>query len=97
MAVLASLTIRDMSMRSITSVDAQNNFGALIDTAQREPVTITRRGRPVVMVVSAVDGQELVRKLVADRLATYFSNRVETPAAAALSEADITRLVHEVR
>ena len=84
-------------MRSITSVDAQNNFGALIDTAQREPVTITRRGRPVAMVVSAVDGQELVRKLVADRLAAYFANRTETTAAAALSEADITRLVHEVR
>jgi len=84
-------------MRSITSVDAQNNFGALLDNAQREPITITRRGRPVAMVVSATDGEDLVRKLVADRLATYFANRVESAAAATLSENDITRLVHENR
>ncbi|WP_411726057.1 type II toxin-antitoxin system Phd/YefM family antitoxin [Methyloglobulus sp.] len=39
-------------MRTMTSVEAQNRFGELLDTAQREPVTITRRGRPVVYVVS---------------------------------------------
>jgi prevent-host-death family protein len=39
-------------MRTMTSVEAQNRFGELLDAAQREPVTITRRGRPVVYVVS---------------------------------------------
>ena len=39
-------------MRTMTSVEAQNRFGELIDAAQREPITITRRGRPVVYVVS---------------------------------------------
>ena len=37
-------------MLTMTSLEAQNQFGYLIDTAQREPVTITRRGRPVAMV-----------------------------------------------
>lgn len=39
-------------MRTMSSVEAQNNFGTLIDTAQREPVTITRRGRPVAFLLS---------------------------------------------
>jgi prevent-host-death family protein len=36
----------------MSSVEAQNNFGVLIDSAQREPVTITRRGRPVAFLLS---------------------------------------------
>lgn len=39
-------------MRILTSVDAQNRFGEMLDTAQREPVGITRRGRTVAFVVS---------------------------------------------
>lgn len=33
-------------MRTVTSSETQNRFGELIDGVQREPVTITRRGRP---------------------------------------------------
>lgn len=39
-------------MRTMSSVEAQNNFGVLLDSAQREPVTITRRGRPVAFLLS---------------------------------------------
>jgi prevent-host-death family protein len=39
----------------MTSVEAQNHFGMLLDTAQREPVTITRRGRPVAYLFSPLD------------------------------------------
>lgn len=35
-----------------TSAEAQNQFGKLLDTAQREPVAITRHGRPAAYVVS---------------------------------------------
>ena len=34
---------------------AKNRFGALIDAAQRRPVTIKRRGRPVAFVISPAD------------------------------------------
>lgn len=40
------------AMITITSVEAQNRFGQLLDTAQREPITITRRGRPVAMLMA---------------------------------------------
>ncbi|MBI2354312.1 MAG: type II toxin-antitoxin system Phd/YefM family antitoxin [Deltaproteobacteria bacterium] len=39
-------------MKTMTSVEAQNHFGLLLDTAQREPVTITRRGRAVAYLLS---------------------------------------------
>jgi hypothetical protein len=34
-------------MITVTSVEAQNRFGELIDRSQREPVEVTRRGRTV--------------------------------------------------
>ncbi len=40
-------------MTTLTSKDAQNQFGAVLDSAQKEPVTITRHKRPVAVVVSA--------------------------------------------
>ena len=41
-----------MIMITMTSLEAQNRFGEMIDTSQREPVVITRRGRPVSVVIS---------------------------------------------
>ncbi len=41
-----------MSMKIITSKEAQNSFGAFLDTAQREPVMVTRRNRPVGVMLS---------------------------------------------
>jgi PHD/YefM family antitoxin component YafN of YafNO toxin-antitoxin module len=48
---------------TIPSVQAQNNFGTLIDHAQREIVSVTRRGRVAAYVMSPqvledyIDGQ----------------------------------------
>lgn len=44
-------------MLSMTSLEAQNQFGLLIDSSQRQPVTITRRGRPVAVVLAYEDYQ----------------------------------------
>ena len=40
------------SMKTVGSREAKNNFGEIIDEAQRGPVTITRNGRPVGGVVN---------------------------------------------
>ena len=42
-------------MLTKTSAEAQNQFGLLLDTVQREPVAITRHGRPTAFVLSADD------------------------------------------
>ncbi len=46
-------------MITVTSVEAQNRFGQLLDTVQREPVTITRHGRTAAFIVSPQDMQDL--------------------------------------
>ena len=40
-------------MTTMTSADAQNHFGELLDRAQREPIGITRRGRIAAYMVSS--------------------------------------------
>ena len=46
-------------MRSIAALQAKNRFGELLDAAQREPVTIEKHGRPVAVLVSAQEYQEM--------------------------------------
>ena len=67
-------------MRTMTSVEAQNHFGELLDAAQREPVTITRRGRPVAFVVSQQEYEALTQGLE-----TTHSQALQTAAQAAIA------------
>ena len=53
-------------MRTMPSVEAQNHFGELLDTAQREPITITRRGRTVAFVLSKQEYEALLQGLETD-------------------------------
>lgn len=39
-------------MKRFAAKAAKNGFGALLDAAQREPVTIEKKGRPVAVVLS---------------------------------------------
>ncbi len=41
-------------MKAVTAKDAKNRFGELMDTVQREPVSIEKHGRPVAVVLSKV-------------------------------------------
>jgi antitoxin Phd len=47
-------------MPTMTSVEAQNRFGQLLETAQREAVVVTRHGRPTVFVISAAEMADLI-------------------------------------
>jgi prevent-host-death family protein len=48
-------------MLTMTSVEAQNRFGQLLDAAQREPIAITRHGRTAVFIVPPQDMAELTK------------------------------------
>lgn len=50
-------------MITMTSLAAQNQFGLLIDASQRQPVAVTRRGRPVAVVLSYEDYQASVQTI----------------------------------
>jgi antitoxin Phd len=91
-------------MITLTSAEAQNNFGKLLDTAQREPVAITRHGRTTAYVISQreMDDVEAARerrmRAVADLEAWRKKARKSmTPESAALTDEDIVRMVHEAR
>lgn len=45
-------------MITVTSVEAQNKFEQLLDTAQHEPVIIKRQGRPAAYMISPQDMKE---------------------------------------
>ena len=95
-------------MITMTSVEAQNSFGKLIDLAQREAVSITRHGRPAVFVVSHADMEDLLdarrrrSEAVADleawrARAEASTSPAQKAAAAALTDEDVNRMVHELR
>lgn len=89
-------------MIAVTSVEAQSRFGELIDRSQREPIKVTRRGRTVAYVISEHDMKELmdVRKRREEAVRWYSHYRQQLaaqPEAAALTDAEINRLVHELR
>ena len=46
-----------LNMIKMTSRMAQIQFAALIDASQRQPIAVTRRGRPVAVVLSYEDYQ----------------------------------------
>ena len=46
-------------MLTVSSLEAQNRFGQLLHTVQREPVTITRHGRTAAFIVSPKDMADL--------------------------------------
>ena len=93
-------------MLTLTSVEAQSRFGELIDRSQREPVQVTRRGRPVAYVICDQDMQVLTdlrtRREAASRWYEQYRNQLAlqtevAPAAAALTDADVAQLVNDLR
>lgn len=91
-------------MIKATSVEARNRFRQLLDTVQREPVAITRHGRVVAFMVSPHDMQVLqdarrTRGKAIKEFEVYFAKTkaTMTPAAKALTDEDIVKLVHELR
>ncbi len=46
-------------MTTMSANSAKSHFGELLDIARREPVTIKKHGRPVVVVLSTEEYEEL--------------------------------------
>jgi prevent-host-death family protein len=91
-------------MITVTSVEAQNRFGQLLDTVQREPVTITRHGRTAAFIVSPQDMQDLQdarrkRSTAVKAFEAYFAkaDATLTPAARELTDEDVVRMVKASR
>ncbi len=91
-------------MISVTSMDAQNRFGQLLDTVQREPVTITRHGRTAAFIISPRDMQELQdarrkRSAAVDALEAWSQQALTStlPDANELTDEDVVAMVKTLR
>ena len=91
-------------MITVTSVEAQNRFGQLLDTILCEPVSITRHGRAAAFIVSPQDMAELLdarakrgRALAAFEDWSAAAAKRATPEAAQLTDEMVHRLVRDVR
>jgi len=56
-------------MKSIAAKEAKNNFGEMMDTVQREPVTIEKHGRPVAVIMSAKEYEKIKLERLRAKLA----------------------------
>ena len=69
-------------MKNISSTEAKTHFGALLDLAQREPVTIHKKGRAVAVILSMQDFEahqamklKLLQQAIDEGLASGLSDR----------------------
>ncbi|CAD86026.1 MULTISPECIES: type II toxin-antitoxin system Phd/YefM family antitoxin [Nitrosomonas] len=56
-------------MKAITAKDAKNKFGEMLDTAQREPLTIEKHGRAVAVIMSVQEYQQMKLERLRAKLA----------------------------
>ena len=79
-------------MREIAARDAKNRFGQLLDTSQRTPVLLTRKGRGVSVVMS-VEQYERLRGAAWERLTAAMDALGQEASANALTPADLKALL----
>lgn len=51
-----------MNIRVVSSTEAQNQFGKLLDDAKSEPVMIQKNGRDQVVMISAETYQRIIQE-----------------------------------
>lgn len=91
-------------MITVTSMDAQNRFGQLLDSVQREPVTITRHGRTAAFIISPRDMQDLQdarrkRSAAVEAFEAWSQKAAASalPAAASLTDEEVVGMVKALR
>lgn len=81
-------------MRTITAIDAKNRFGQLLETAQREPVTVTKQGRPAAVMLS-VEDYERMRGMARERVLDSVRQMQEEAAAAGLTKEALDEILKD--
>ena len=71
-----------MNMKVMTAKEAKNSFGIFIDTAQNEPVLVTRRQRPIGVFLSIQEIGNIPELKKA--LLKYMGEKVKNPLLAML-------------
>lgn len=64
-------------MKTMSATLASKEFGRFIDAAQREPVLLTKKDRPVAVTVSVADWEELVALRIERGIAAGLADAAE--------------------
>jgi prevent-host-death family protein len=91
-------------MATMTSAEAQNHFGQLLEAAQREAVVITRHGRPSAFVISSAEMSDLLelrrrRRQAAREYAAWRrqAKKATRRKAASLTDDEVSKMVRALR
>jgi len=82
-------------MNTIVATEAKNRFGELLEVIQREPVEISKKGRPVAVMMSMESYREIEARLNVSELEVSFgwlsslrADLIPEPSSQPLNEAD---------
>lgn len=79
-------------MQTMPALEAKNHFGQLIEAAQRQPVVVTKQGRPAVVVMSTHE-YESYQKQASDRLVNLMRDMHAQAKQRGLTEAKLDELL----
>ncbi len=79
-------------MKTITAKEAKNRFGQLLDAAQRTPVSVTKNGRAVTVMLST-ELYDQLRGSAWERLATTMDAMGQEASASGLTDAKLDALL----
>jgi prevent-host-death family protein len=81
-------------MRTISATEAKQNLGALLDSAQREPVVIRRQKRDIAVVLSPQEYDRL-RAINTDEFERFCDQVGAQAAKAGLTETKLAEILTE--
>jgi prevent-host-death family protein len=80
------------NMKRVTALEAKTRFGEVLEAAQRQPVSITRNGRPSVVMISA-ESYERRQRMARERLRQSLQHAGEHAAAQGMNEDVLDQLL----
>jgi prevent-host-death family protein len=86
--IIAILTF----MKRVTALEAKTRFGEVLEAAQRQPVSITRNGRPSVVMISA-ESYERRQRMARERLRQSLQRAGEHAATQGMNEDVLDQLL----
>jgi len=79
-------------MKSVTALEAKNRLGEVLEAAQRQPVSITRNGRPSVVMISA-ESYARRQRMARERMRQALQRAGEHAAAQGMNENVLDQLL----
>ena len=81
-----------MNMKTMTASVASKEFGRYLDAAQREPVIVTKKNRPVAVTVSVQDW-DVLQQLLVERGVTQGLEDIDAGRFETLTEASANQRI----